>query len=1421
MPNINTISLEEFEKGMVKIQEISLDGFASPNDKNLKREAELSIKEWNPEEDESIWDRFWRVFEPDWEIRRARSAVSMTLSRESGLPPSKFEPTTKEAISEGFGTSVTGLLANQKVPEGIPQDAIKRLPAAKRLAMQTATLAGDFPFMVGGSVIGLGGGPEAAVGGAFALPAGLRKVLMDKYEKGEVKDVKDFLGRLWGASYETLKGYAVGATTGAVGKIGGFEGVMGEVATMVTVQSALEGHVPEPQDFLDAAIVIGGLKYATSTASKLRRVYARTGRKPRDVVRDVEEDPIIRSEMMDETVKMPEKYQKMEQEFKLQTQEGRQVEGAENQPRQGVGLFEKQIMGEKLSEQEVKAQAKEIESEKGGLTQKLEGEQEIPLQEGKTVVKTPKEETKVVKPKKPSRAFDSQKHSLRDAVAIEGGIDISQETGGGYTGELARLSEFKRGKVVVKSGKGLSVDDMRMAMIKKGFLDEWTSPEEFMQALEHDLSTEVAFKRVWSKSRDFSADIEKQAQKLAEVEETLTEKVAASVEDEPPPKFGLATRKVKRTPREQPKWSFEDKEQEIAYQRSKGVRRQTIMERVSETLTSIKNKATRTYESLPSSGEFAELKMRLLNLSKGRGIASDRTLRYIQGITADLDQYTYDLFTRKILLDDLAETIKLEKRIPFGFDEKSIASELGRLEAEIKNYPEIAEAVKNRNDLWSAIKDDYIKSMKDIGFNVDNRFKNESYFRHQVLDYATLNTVYGSGKKLKTPVGRSYLKERRGSELDINTDYIQAEHEVMSQMLYDVEIANVIKVIDKSYNIKPKLKGDEIPEGYVKWQPREGNVFYMADSIPSNLSEMLLTGALEKLEISAEDVNKIMAVGGRRREFIIKNEVAETLDNLMPDKSKNIFLKAQRDIIRKWKIWQLISPRRYIKYNIRNLTGDADAAFAGNPSTFKKLPQAFRELYENYATDKPMSENLKSWFDRGGFESTLQVQEMGELNKLRIFQHLQQESGIKNIPLKVWSQYWKTARLSTDFREALLRYSAYLDYIEQMKNNKGRPKNFGASIPDEVMALPTIQDRAFWLSNDLLGAYDKVSVMGRALREYSFPFWSWKEVNFKRYIQMTRNAAADNKMMELIGRKAVGSLAKTSYRAYRIGKFLFLATAFWSFTQAWNNMMFSEEEADLPEEVRFRPHITLGRDENGEVRSFNRIGALGDILEWFGLDVAPQYIDKWMKGKMTLQDIAIDMAKQPVNIIAQGSFPALKIAGETLTRRALFPDVFEPRTIRNRALHIARSFGLENEYNLVFDQPSRPYQESLSNFLLYKYDPGQTAYNYIIHEKVRFMKKLGKYGEGFWITPRGDALYNARLALRYGDKSSAISFMEKYIKLGGKPEGITQSLKRMEPLSGMTNTERDAFLSTLNQDDLKKLMSAYKFYEEISTGQKD
>ncbi len=249
----------------------------------------------------------------------------------------------------GWQQSTTALgITRQSLPDTyLPEDAGT---VAKFLA-GAGTIAGDLPAMLVGGTVGQVMGSaagEAAAGplgariagqvgrnaGAFALPAAIRKVLMDHYQKGDIQTFGDFYERASGAFLESLKAGTVGAATGAAGlgagvaaqglspmmKLGAVTG--SELATMVTVGKAMDGKVPNAQDFLDGALLLGamhGVGMASNAIAtpiseaitshiqnKLQNIYSETGLTPLEAHDLATNDPVVRQEMLSDDPGIPQ-----------------------------------------------------------------------------------------------------------------------------------------------------------------------------------------------------------------------------------------------------------------------------------------------------------------------------------------------------------------------------------------------------------------------------------------------------------------------------------------------------------------------------------------------------------------------------------------------------------------------------------------------------------------------------------------------------------------------------------------------------------------------------------------------------------------------------------------------------------------------------------------------------------------------------------------------------------------------------------------------------------------------------------------------------------------------------------------------------------------------------------------------------------
>ena len=470
-----------------------------------------------------------------------------------------------------------------------------------------------------------------------------------------------------------------------------------------------------------------------------------------------------------------------------------------------------------------------------------------------------------------------------------------------------------------------------------------------------------------------------------------------------------------------------------------------------------------------------------------------------------------------------------------------------------------------------------------------------------------------------------------------------------------------------------------------------------------------------------------------------------------------------------------------------------------------------------------MTSELRDWFERGGMESTLQAQELGDLKTLDTFSNkYKQKNKTEDIPLNIWKGYWNTAKISTDFREAILRYASYLDYNKQMTRNPDKlPDNYGASIRNEVQGLSDVRDRAFMLSNDLLGAYDRISVMGQSVRESLIPFWSFQETNAIRFKRLVQNAASDNKIATQVGKKVLGKVANPM-TYMRIGSFIIKASAIRAGMEAWNQTQFPEEEKSLPESVRNRPHIITGVSKDGKVQYIDRLGVTTDMLEWFGLDAAPQLVNDYLNGRKSEKEIALEMAKSPVKKVVNGVNPFIKTPFELLARKQFFPDVFNPQTIRDRKAFLARQFTLIDEYKALFDIPSEGYATSLKKAIVSEADPQRAAYNDVVSRKYEYLKKIGKPPGSSPYTPKSNALYNLKNAVRYKNPRQAAKYYIEYRSFGGTNETFDNSIERLNPLNGIISTSNSieakkqaaGFLLYLGRDNKDKLQDALEYYKQ-------
>lgn len=241
-----------------------------------------------------------------------------------------------EALQAGYQASATGLALRGRMADIVLNP--EHSAWWERALSGIAQVGSELPIMAAGGAAGTAGGAAAgavvgpagaAVGGVlgggagmFALPTAIRETLMAAYRSGEVKTGADFWNEVRQVATATVRDAAIGAATlGAGGmaartvgraiapaigesltvpaatRIIGSVDTAAQIAAMTAMPAALQGHLPDWQEFVDGAIIVGGLHVAgipaAKIANRMANVFSRTGKTPAEQVADAQKDPAV------------------------------------------------------------------------------------------------------------------------------------------------------------------------------------------------------------------------------------------------------------------------------------------------------------------------------------------------------------------------------------------------------------------------------------------------------------------------------------------------------------------------------------------------------------------------------------------------------------------------------------------------------------------------------------------------------------------------------------------------------------------------------------------------------------------------------------------------------------------------------------------------------------------------------------------------------------------------------------------------------------------------------------------------------------------------------------------------------------------------------------------------------------------------
>lgn len=863
---------------------------------------------------------------------------------------------------------------------------------------------------------------------------------------------------------------------------------------------------------------------------------------------------------------------------------------------------------------------------------------------------------------------------------------------------------------------------------------------------------------------------------------------------------------------------------------------------------------TRHFPELDDSNYAGKRTADILRRFESSAVAAKaKTAEHLHGLTATFGPKKMDIFTRKVILDDLMNEADKGRGLPFGYTPETLQNDHAAVSKIVTTNPDIAAAVKRRADVNKAlvmdlVDNDLLPVESVLKPEALDRFQktgkyssddiNTAYFRHQVLEYA--NAKRWAGISTAGDVRnkqRGWQKGREGSEKDINTNFLEAEFEVFSQGLKELATKKTLDEVLTLNNLVPELKAqaqkegtkdwkDLIPEEYAIWQPVQGSIFYRGQSLPEQIVTKFLAENPHFADI-AKKFKEVTIRGGRKTEVVIPKGLAKTLDSLRTDRESTTLDTVNQKILGAWKIWTLLSPRRAIKYNLNNMSGDLDAAVAADPAiVVKHFNTAWKNGWSRKA-GRAMTKDEIDMLDRGVIDSGISINEIPDINKLPGFSRLseseRQEKMItalrsgdlsKLAPPNVISKYFYWVSGLSQLREGLLREAAYLRAKELLEQGK---KVYWASKPAEIDALPDVRDKAAKLSRELLGDYGNLSAHGEKIRARFIPFWSWMEINSPRYYRLFKNAAAKGEGGSTAARMAGVGTRKIAGATLGMAEKVLLTQVLFASVTAFNHLVHPDEEELLSESDQKQLHVILGSKANGNVMTVRFQGAFSDALSWFGLEDYPETLRKLKAGEMESGELAKKMLSATPNKIANAAAPFFKLSGELITGKSIYPDITKPVPIRDKIEHAARFLSLDNEYKALGGKPSHGYLNSLKDLYLYESDPGEAAYNNIRRIAAKYLEKNGKEAVSGEPTKRSNALYYYKQALRYDDEEAADKYKEEYFADGGTREGIQKSIAKAHPMWMLPLNQRAKFRQSLSAQELETLTKGIEWYRQVYT----
>lgn len=569
---------------------------------------------------------------------------------------------------------------------------------------------------------------------------------------------------------------------------------------------------------------------------------------------------------------------------------------------------------------------------------------------------------------------------------------------------------------------------------------------------------------------------------------------------------------------------------------------------------------------------YAIARDRISKLASLWDITKKNSTQTLRGIVSHLNEDQYTLFNHHLLFRDLAESIKKhanqgeesEYQLPYGLTEADV-KRIDEMYTEMASKDvDVLAAVEHRRDIQERVKASLIDAGKRAGYpELEQILNRVDYYQHQNIEKRKqIMLEEMSGKRVSLP-NRGQYRVRRGSESDINSNFVEVEASTLQKMMYDTVLMDTIADLRSEYDISRMLKKraelfnkeleaeaarlgvevkakdyahwtdykDEYP-GYEYWALRGSvqisgrNTDTQAFALETFEQFMSQRFGLTKEEMAAaqgmEDTANVMLIPEPLVEQLheIQNQYKKLSD-------RKAFFKYNAKMNSIWKRWVLQSPTAFVGYNVRNAV-EMEKAFWAAPKGLLQIPAAAKELTESMLKGV-QTEDLADWISMGG---GVELTAGGELPDVKQIVNVQEgikgsvsnyfSQGAKDIAVKAvtFDPWWRSVGAITNLRESITRYSMYKHLVAEiqadrdrvraenptLENYQGRPKSFMGSIPEEVLAMKSPQEMAWKLSNEMFINYGDAGPVTKGLADKGYmPFIRFQTGNNMWYLRYIKN----------------------------------------------------------------------------------------------------------------------------------------------------------------------------------------------------------------------------------------------------------------------------------------------------------------------------